>query len=194
MLKLIKRLLKIPQSNFTNKNSNYSGFDIGEWTYGQPQIVSGPSPCGMKIGRFCSIANAVEILLLNDHRSDWVSTYPFAQIFKEAQKIPGYPKIRGDVIIGNDVWIGYGAKILSGVTIGNGAIVGAYAMVAKDVPAYGIVAGNPGKIIRKRFGEDVILELQKIQWWNWPIDKIREAVPLMMSDNIKPFINKYRVQ
>lgn len=54
----------------------------------------------------------------------------------------------GPIEIGNNVWIGDKATILSGVKIGDGAIIAANAVVTKNVPAYSVVAGNPGKVIK----------------------------------------------
>jgi acetyltransferase-like isoleucine patch superfamily enzyme len=78
------------------------------------------------------------------------------------------------VEIGNDVWIGSHALIKGGVTIGNGAIIGAYSIVTKDVEPFTIVAGNPAHVIRKRFHNDEINFLQKIQWWNLSDQKLKE--------------------
>ena len=74
--------------------------------------------------------------------------------------------------IGNDVWIGRSAIVLSGTSIGNGAVIGAGSVVTKDVPDYAIVAGNPAKLIRYRFDEQTIKELQSLKWWDWPDEKI----------------------
>jgi chloramphenicol O-acetyltransferase type B len=46
-------------------------------------------------------------------------------------------------------------------------------VVARDVPAYGIVAGNPAKLIKHRFAPEVISALLEIRWWDWPDEKIR---------------------
>lgn len=87
-------------------------------------------------------------------------------------------------VVGNDVWIGYEAVILAGVTIGDGAIVGARAVVTKDVPPYTIVGGIPAKPIRKRFSNETIHALLKMQWWNWPEEKIRQNISAIKSGNL----------
>ena len=92
---------------------------------------------------------------------------------------------KGDIVIGNDVWIGYEAVILSGVTIGDGAIIGTRAVVTKDVPPYTIVGGVPAKKIRKRFSDNVISELLKLQWWNWSENKIKKNIAAIQSGRIE---------
>lgn len=91
---------------------------------------------------------------------------------------------KGDIVIGNDVWIGYKAIILAGVKIGDGAIIGTRALVTKDVPAYSIVGGVPAKIIRKRFSEDIINELEILKWWDWPKQKIAQNIISIQSGDI----------
>ena len=98
---------------------------------------------------------------------------------------------KGPVVIGHDVWIGRGATILSGVTIGDGAVVAAHSVVTKSVGPYSIVAGNPARLVRQRFSEDQTAALLRICWWDWPIETIREAWPLLLSDGIDVFIEKY---
>ena len=143
----------------------------------------------LKIGKFCSIANDVQIFLGGNHRIDWITTYPFSVLnsWPEAKDIKGHPCTKGDVIIGNDVWIGRKTLILSGVTIGDGAIVGARSVVTKDVAPYSIVAGNPAKLIRKRFDEKTIEKLLEIKWWDWNLEKIKKNLPLLLSNNIEQF-------
>lgn len=87
-------------------------------------------------------------------------------------------------MIGNDVWIGYDAVIMAGVHIGDGEIIGTRAVVTKDVEPYSIVGGVPAKEIRKRFAPEVIKKLMEIQWWNWPIEKIRSSIQNIQSGNI----------
>jgi len=157
---------------------------VGEYSYGLPKVLSWGKESSLTIGKFCSIAPDVEIFLDGDHRTDWVSTYPFPAFFKQSNKVTDYVASRGDVVIGNDVWIGYGAKIMSGVTLGDGAVVGAGAVVAKSVPPYAVVVGNPARVVKYRFAPDKIEHLLSIQWWHWPLEKILENVDILMSPNV----------
>jgi carbonic anhydrase/acetyltransferase-like protein (isoleucine patch superfamily) len=84
------------------------------------------------------------------------------------------------------------AVILSGVKIGNGAVIAARSVVNKDIPPYAIVAGNPGRLVKCRFDQATIADLQEIAWWNWPVSKIKDAWPLLLSSDIKLFIERYK--
>lgn len=161
----------------------------GKGSYGEPRVLSWGEGAKVRIGKFCSIASEVTILLGGNHRVDWVTTYPFNVMWSGvAGHIQGHPSTKGDVVIGNDVWIGAGALILSGVTIGDGAVVGARAVVAKNVPPYAVVVGNPAKIVKYRFDESTVEKLLAIAWWDWPDDKIAAAIPFLLSENINDFI------
>lgn len=162
-------------------------FSVGRGTYGEPTVVF-PNAATLRIGSFCSIAAGVSIFLGGNHRFDWITTYPFSVFRDSARHIPGTPQTKGDVTIGNDVWIGDGATILSGVTIGNGAVIGARAVIAKDVPPYAIVVGNPAKFLRYRFTELQITELLRIAWWNWSDAKLDKAMPLLLSCDVEGLI------
>ncbi len=143
----------------------------------------------LKIGKFCSIACGAKFLFTSaNHTMRSLSTYPFPIFFEEwgldVKEITSAWDNRGDIIIGNDVWIGFEALILSGVTVGDGAIIGTRAVVTKDVPPYTIVGGIPAKVIRKRFSENVISELLKLQWWNWPENRIKKNIAAIQSGQI----------
>jgi len=80
--------------------------------------------------------------------------------------------------IGHDVWIGCGVTIISGCNIGNGTVIGAGAVVTKDIPPYEIWAGVPARKIGQRFDDEIIEHLQKMEWWNWSVEEIRECLDL----------------
>lgn len=139
------------------------------------------------IGKFCQIAMDTQFIMsASMHQMTGFSTYPFA-IFNENWRNRyevNFP-IPGDTIVGNDVWIGFHATILPGIKIGDGAIIGSRSLVTKDVPPYTIVGGNPAKVIRKRFEDDIVKELLNIQWWDWPIDTILNHLPEITGADIE---------
>ncbi len=171
----------------TREQFNNPRFSIGEHTYGSPEIKSFNDGTRLSIGKFCSIASKVTILLGGNHRTDWGSTYPFPDLterWPEAEGISGHPQTNGDLSIGNDVWIGYGATILSGLQIGSGAVIGACSVVTGDVAPYAIVAGNPARLIRKRFPPELCNRLLEHAWWDLPIDTIRKNIDIICSPQI----------
>lgn len=115
-----------------------------------------------------------------------VCNYAFAQ--HEGFNFPDQDG-KGKTIVGNDVFIGYGCSILSGVTIGNGAIIGMKTIVSKDVPAYSVVVGSPMVIKKYRFLQTQINALERIAWWNWSEELIKERLNDFLDVDI--FIQKY---
>lgn len=158
---------------------------IGDFTYGTPELYANDRKTHATIGKFCSIAESVKICLSVEHRTDWNTTYPFNIWLPQFSWIEGHPSSKGDVKIGNDVWIGMGATILSGVEIGDGAVIGTNAVVSHSVPPYSIAAGNPAKVIRRRFDEETIERLEKMQWWEWDYKHIYRAIPFLQSNNFE---------
>jgi virginiamycin A acetyltransferase len=180
-----------PPPKIYTKEHNVAHLEVGDFTYGVPIIREWGEGKKVYIGKFCSIASYVQIFLGGNHRVDWISTYPFnalAEPFPNAIGIEGHPATNGNVIIGHDVWIGQGALILSGVKIGNGAVIGACTLVSKDVEPYQIVVGNPMKVVRKRFSDEVIQQLQQIAWWNWEIEKINQHVKILCSNDVEQLL------
>ena len=150
--------------------------EVGEFTYGRPIVIKWDETTRLKIGKFCSIGGNVQILLGGEHHTEWLTTYPFDVL------IDGQPTAsKGDVTIGNDVWIGNDAKILSGVTIGDGAVIASSAVVTKDVPPFEIVGGIPAKFISYRTVAHNIKWWETLAWWDWPLEKIAEAMPILIS-------------
>lgn len=171
------------------------GWEIGEHTYGAPgsPIVIETEFANLKIGKYCSIAREV-LMILGNHRVDTVTTYPFKALcgfWPESVDSTDDHSTKGDIVIGNDVWIGARANIMSGVTIGTGAVIATAAVVTKDVPPYAIVGGNPARIIKYRFSEKIIERLLAVAWWDWPEEMIRERMKLLMSDDIENFLQAF---
>jgi acetyltransferase-like isoleucine patch superfamily enzyme len=167
-------------------------YTVGDHTYGRPTLWAATLATletRLTIGRFCSIAEGVDIVMAN-HKTDTASTYPFA-IFRDF-----WPGVAGDgedsvpkpVIIGNDVWIGAGACILPGTRIGDGAVISAHAVARGSIPAYAVYGGNPGKVLKYRFDEVTIERLLRIRWWDWPDWKIDRHLHLMMGEDITSFL------
>lgn len=166
----------------------YPQYHIGRDTYGNPAIHSWGEGATLEIGAFTSIASGVQIFLGGEHRIDWVTTFPFNVLWDEGKEITGHPKTKGDILIGNDVWVATEAIIMSGVTIGDGAVIGARAVVTKNVPPYAIVAGNPAIVVKKRFNNETIQKLLNVKWWSWNDSKIKEALPLLLNNEIDEFL------
>jgi acetyltransferase-like isoleucine patch superfamily enzyme len=194
MIRRIRNLVNFLQivsgQDHSDPSKVFRSYNVGKHTYGTPAILEWGEGATLRVGAFCSIAKEVSIFLGGEHHADWVTTFPFNVLWKSAEKIPGHPATKGDVVIGNDVWIGYGAVILSGATIGDGSIIGARAVVTRSVPPYAIVAGNPATIIRTRFDEKTIRRLINIQWWDWEDSKIEAYLPLMLQTDIESFLTR----
>ena len=176
---------------YTKGNPLFAKYKIGQYSYGVPEVLHASDGANLSIGKYCSISENVTILLGGEHRLDWVTAFPFTALFKEAQKFKERQGTKGDVVIGNDVWIGRNVLILSGVTIGDGSVIGAGAVVTKDVPPYAIVAGNPAKIVRMRFADEIIERLLEIEWWNWSFERVLANMPYLLSNNILEFVEMH---
>ena len=148
------------------------------------------------IGKFCAIGRGVEFIMNGaNHVMKGITTYPFNILGggweKYTPKLSDLP-IKGDTVVGNDVWIGQNVTVLPGVHIGDGAIVGANSVVSRDVPPYHIVGGNPAKIIRKRFDDNIIDSLLELKWWDWPVEKITENIEFLCNGDLSELIKPER--
>ena len=140
------------------------------------------------IGKFCQIAAGVEFVM-NDanHKMNAVTTVPFYTLEGWEMNIPDPSEMpfKGNTVIGNDVWIGQNAVILPGVHVGDGAIIGANSVVGSDVAPYTIVIGNPAKVLRKRFDDELIGLLLKFKWWDKSIEEINSLIPILTSSDLE---------
>lgn len=187
-----KRRLNKAERSRMRFEQRYPDFVLGKHSYGVPVVHDWHDDTTLRIGAYCSIAENVQIFLGGNHRSDWVSTYPFPAFFDEARHIPNYARSRGDVVIGNDVWLCTDCTILSGVTIGHGAVIGSGAVVRRDVEPYAIMVGNPAQVAGWRFDEAQRQALLETAWWEWPDDEIRSIVDKLCSEDIDAFLTYAR--
>lgn len=174
-------------TNIILRNCTFEGKNsLGDHTYLSHTSMAYASYIGFssefsncKIGRFCSIGNHVRVVSAT-HPTDLVSTYP--AFYSDTYRVSYVNKTKCiehivtdngyECEIGNDVWIGDNVLIKGGIKIGDGAVIAMGSVVLHDIPTYAIVAGVPAKEIRKRFDDATIDELEKIKWWNKPIDWI----------------------
>lgn len=191
------RIFSQLRDSMINLVSDY-GYEVGDYSYGFVNAVD-PQFGKMKIGRFCSIGPNFTAIIGNH---DWrlVTSYPFLHVDKvfdnreeqwDLSKVLGKEDhySNGVTEIGNDVWIGKDVIVTSGIKIGDGAVLAAGAVVTRDVPSYAIVGGNPAKIIRYRFDQQIINRLLTLRWWDWNKEKLSQFLPLLISHDIEKFLD-----
>ncbi|WP_425519812.1 Vat family streptogramin A O-acetyltransferase [Tissierella simiarum] len=141
------------------------------------------------IGKFCAIAKGIEFVMNGaNHRMKSVTTYPFNIMGNGWEKTtPTLEELplKGDTVVVNDVWIGQNVTVMPGVHIGDGSIIAANSVITKDVPPYHIAGGNPCKIIKKRFNDELIDYLLKLKWWDWPEEKIFKNLEVLCSPDLE---------
>lgn len=140
------------------------------------------------IGKFCAIGRGVEFVMNGaNHRMCSVTTYPFNIMGggweKCTPRLDDLP-LKGDTVVGNDVWFGQNVTVMPGVHIGDGAIIAANSVVVSDIPPYCVAGGNPCRIIRKRFDDELIDYLLELKWWDWPPEKIMRNLEKLCSGDL----------
>ena len=161
------------ERNFGVDAREFDDVKIGKYSYYKP----GTKLLKCEIGKFCHIGDNCVIGLFG-HDTSAVTTYPlkyhFDNSITDASHDPTADSVRKsqETVIKNDVYVGEGVIIFAGVTVGDGAVIGSRAVVTKDVPDYCVVAGIPARVVRKRFSDEVIHDLLKIEWWNWTDEQL----------------------
>lgn len=140
------------------------------------------------VGKSCSLATGIVFMIDMNHNYNSVFQGALPSVTNTRQFMTTPRK--ASIIIQNDVWVGYGVTIMAGVTLHNGCVVAVGSVVTKDVPPYAIVGGNPAKVIRYRFRQEIIDGLQKIAWWDWPNEwKIQRQEDFVRP--VEEFVRKY---
>lgn len=170
---------------------------VGEYSYGlidvYPYYADGE---GLTVGKYCSIAKGVKFILGGNHNIKSLMTFPVRNKFVDSHMIDSYTK--GRIVLEDDVWIGVGVRVLSGVRLGQGCVVAAGSVVTKSFPPFSVIGGNPAKIIKMRFSEDVIVKLveNKIVVGDFSRSFILDNIELfnddLNSDNADQIILNYR--
>ena len=153
-----------PESNLGSNTTIGNGTKING-----PAFIASREDAPVEIGKYCAIAHGLRIRPRN-HYTGYAN---LQDRFQLRYNFPSLSRIKGPVPIGNNVWIGDNVTILSGICIGVGAVIGAGSIVTKSIEAYSIAVGSPAKVIRKRFSDEIIDQLLKIDWWNWSNAKIQ---------------------
>jgi phosphonate metabolism protein (transferase hexapeptide repeat family) len=164
---------------------------FGDYSY----VVNDSDIIYAEIGRFCSIAAHTRINPGN-HPLERVAlnhfTYRSSAYGLGEDDSSFFDWRRGHrVTLGNDVWIGHGAVVLPGVSIGDGAAIGAGAVVSKDIPPFAVAVGVPARVVRHRFPAEIVAALQRIAWWDWPHDRLRNALADFRALDAAAFCRKY---
>ncbi len=165
---------------------------LGDYSY----VVNDSDIAYARIGKFTSIAAMTRINPGNhpmQRASQAHFSYRASAYFEgEQDETEFFAWRRGhQVAIGHDVWIGHGVIVLPGRRIGTGAVVGAGSVVTKDVPDYAIVVGNPARVVRPRFSSQTAERMAALAWWDWPHEKLRQALPDFRKLSAEAFLEKH---
>lgn len=186
----IKNVVKAPNISigdytYYDDAEDPAGFEKNNVLFNYPEFGD-----RLIIGKFCAIASGVRFIMgPANHRISSVTTYPF-HVFGGAwaERTPPHmdqlPR-KGDTVIGNDVWIGRESVILPGVKIGDGAIVAACSVVSRDIPPYAVFGGNPARLVKMRFDQELIGLLLRFRWWDLDGEELAELLPLFCDPDLE---------
>ena len=202
-----RHLVRFPYSAYLSHRCEFEGMNVVcantdfYGMMGRGSYIGGDCHISADIGRFSSLGNRItQIVETHPIHEPFVTTSPmFTSLRKQtgytfatrqiAEEYRFYDQKREIAIqVGNDCWIGNDVCFIGGVKVGDGAVVLSRAIVTKDVPPYAIVGGIPAKVIGYRYDEETIKLLQKVQWWNMPVEWLKEHADLLCDmDKFKEY-------
>lgn len=175
-------LIEVGEYSYYDDPDDPTGFETRNVLY-----YYGPEK--LRIGKYCALGAGVRFIMNGaNHRMDGPSTFPFPIMggvwAEHAGLLTGLPG-RGDTVIGHDVWIGYHVFVMPGVHVGHGAIIASGSVVVSDAPDYGVVGGNPARLIRRRYTYEEIERLLALAWWDWPVEYVSAHIPVLMAGSVE---------
>lgn len=176
--------ISVGDYTYYDDENDPTGFEKNNVLYNHPEFGD-----KLIIGKFCSIASGTKFIMgPANHRLSSVTAYPFnvfGGLWREVtpDHLSQLP-FKGDTVVGNDVWFGRDCVIMPGVKIGDGAVIAAYSVVVKDVPPYSVAGGNPAKLIKKRFDDELIELLLRFKWWDLAPEALAEILPLLCDPDL----------
>lgn len=165
---------------------------LGDYSY----LTQNCQLWGADVGKFSNIAASVRLNATN-HPIERATlhhfTYRAGDYFDDAEDETDFFAARRAkrVRVGHDTWIGHGVTVLPGVTIGNGAVIGSGAVVSKDVAPYTIVGGVPARPIRERFPREIGERMDRLAWWDWPHERLRETLEDFRQLSAEGFLDRH---
>ena len=186
----IKNVVKAPNISigdytYYDDAADPTGFERNNVLFNYPEFGD-----RLVIGKFCAIASGAKFIMgPANHRLCSVTTYPF-NVFGGAWTRNTPPHLsqlprKGDIVVGSDVWIGRESVIMPGVKIGDGAIIAACSVVSRDIPPYTLFGGNPARLLKPRFDEELTALLLKFRWWDLPPKELAETLPILCEPDLE---------
>ena len=177
--------ISIGEYTYYDDAADPTGFERNNVLFNYPEFGD-----RLVIGIFCAIASGAKFIMgPANHRLCSVTTYPF-NVFGGAWTRNTPPHLsqlprKGDIVVGNDVWIGRESVVMPGVKIGDGAIIAAYSVVSRDAPPYTVFGGNPARLLKPRFDEELTALLLKFRWWDLSPQALVETLPILCEADLE---------